>query len=205
MCHEDTGDGKLAITRHLSSHMEEISLAALPAGIGANDDESESGDSNASESSHDKMECRVCRKFGSPEEMKLCANHPGPGHWFHDGCGETDTSVPSAFRRCGVCDDWAVDFPPDTALGEGYRDTERIESIHDVVDGTAGYLPDPGLNLRDVVDGTAGSLPDPGLNLRDMPSKEQLWKLYLEDEERYGNSRRLLFTFEDQSGIFIRK
>lgn len=38
MCHEETGDGKFIITRHLSSHMEEISLAALPAGVEVDDE-----------------------------------------------------------------------------------------------------------------------------------------------------------------------
>ncbi len=33
LCKEHTGDGKLAVTRHLSKHLEEISLSALPSGV----------------------------------------------------------------------------------------------------------------------------------------------------------------------------
>ena len=39
LCSEATGQGKRAITRHLATHLEEISLSALPSGI---DPESES-------------------------------------------------------------------------------------------------------------------------------------------------------------------
>ncbi|KAK3290852.1 uncharacterized protein B0H64DRAFT_446673 [Chaetomium fimeti] len=52
ICHENTGNGKIAITRHLSNHMEEISLAALPAGIEM-DDESDSYSDDTSATSHD--------------------------------------------------------------------------------------------------------------------------------------------------------
>ncbi|KAH7124218.1 hypothetical protein EDB81DRAFT_890307 [Dactylonectria macrodidyma] len=38
LCHEETGEGEAAITRHLASHMEEISLAALPTGYDSDDD-----------------------------------------------------------------------------------------------------------------------------------------------------------------------
>ncbi|RDW87378.1 hypothetical protein BP5796_03072 [Coleophoma crateriformis] len=33
LCHNDTGDGKIAIIKHLGGHLEEISLSALPSGI----------------------------------------------------------------------------------------------------------------------------------------------------------------------------
>ncbi len=39
LCSEVTGPGKRAITRHLATHLEEISLSALPSGV---DPESES-------------------------------------------------------------------------------------------------------------------------------------------------------------------
>lgn len=45
LCLQDTGDGKFAITGHLSSHMEEISLAALP--VGADEDQNDSSDSES--------------------------------------------------------------------------------------------------------------------------------------------------------------
>ncbi|SPO02513.1 uncharacterized protein DNG_05186 [Cephalotrichum gorgonifer] len=47
MCEEDTGDGKFTITRHLSSHMEEISLKALPGGVEP-DEISDSGTDDSS-------------------------------------------------------------------------------------------------------------------------------------------------------------
>ena len=59
MCHEDTGKGKAAISRHLSSHMEEISLAALPAGV-ETDDESDSYSDDISSNSSYEWECRAC-------------------------------------------------------------------------------------------------------------------------------------------------
>lgn len=50
LCHEETGEGKTAIIHHLSSHMEEISLAALPSGYDSDNDlkesEDEDGDGN---------------------------------------------------------------------------------------------------------------------------------------------------------------
>ncbi|RYP65226.1 hypothetical protein DL770_009053 [Monosporascus sp. CRB-9-2] len=48
LCHDETGVGKSAISRHLSSHMEEISLAALPVGV-ESDNESDSDVDSASE------------------------------------------------------------------------------------------------------------------------------------------------------------
>lgn len=71
MCHEDTGKGKIAITRHLSSHMEEISLAALPAGIGT-DDESDSYGNDPSSISYDKRECGTCGRAVSTGVMHFC-------------------------------------------------------------------------------------------------------------------------------------
>ncbi|UPL00083.1 hypothetical protein LCI18_011017 [Fusarium solani-melongenae] len=38
LCHEETGEGKTAIIHHLASHMEEISLAALPSGYDSDND-----------------------------------------------------------------------------------------------------------------------------------------------------------------------
>ena len=35
LCAEDTGGGKSALTTHLAKHLEEISLSALPAGVGS--------------------------------------------------------------------------------------------------------------------------------------------------------------------------
>ncbi|KAH7145484.1 hypothetical protein B0J13DRAFT_322822 [Dactylonectria estremocensis] len=50
-CLEPTGSGKVVIVKHLSSHMEEISLASLPAGVDSDsDDESSSIASEHSES-----------------------------------------------------------------------------------------------------------------------------------------------------------
>ncbi|KAH8900698.1 hypothetical protein GQ53DRAFT_835635 [Thozetella sp. PMI_491] len=46
LCKEETGDGKVAITRHLSKHLEEISLSALPIG-----DDSNTGSEYTSEDS----------------------------------------------------------------------------------------------------------------------------------------------------------
>lgn len=51
LCKEETGSGKMAITRHLSKHLEEISLSALPVEIGstvASENVSEFSDSNES-------------------------------------------------------------------------------------------------------------------------------------------------------------
>ena len=59
MCHDETGDGKFAITRHLSSHMEEISLAALPAGIDLDNDSDM--DSAVEDKSDDTEECHRCK------------------------------------------------------------------------------------------------------------------------------------------------
>ena len=59
MCHDETGDGKFAITRHLSSHMEEISLAALPAGIDLDNDSDL--DSVVEDKSDDTDECHKCK------------------------------------------------------------------------------------------------------------------------------------------------
>ena len=59
MCHDETGDGKFAITHHLSSHMEEISLAALPSGIDLDNDSDL--DSAAEDKSDDMEECRRCK------------------------------------------------------------------------------------------------------------------------------------------------
>lgn len=41
LCIEPTGDGKMAIMKHLANHFEEISLSSLPTGV---DSENESGD-----------------------------------------------------------------------------------------------------------------------------------------------------------------
>ncbi|RTE81251.1 hypothetical protein BHE90_004236 [Fusarium euwallaceae] len=44
LCHEETGKGKTAIVHHLTRHMEEISLAALPSGYDSDNDIEESED-----------------------------------------------------------------------------------------------------------------------------------------------------------------
>ncbi|KEY74960.1 hypothetical protein S7711_01308 [Stachybotrys chartarum IBT 7711] len=43
LCSEDTGDGKFVISRHLSDHLEEISLAALPLSVEDENDEPSCG------------------------------------------------------------------------------------------------------------------------------------------------------------------
>ena len=105
ICHEDTGDGELIITRHLSSHMEEISLASLPAGVEI-DDESNSGASDTSQTRREKVECRVCGRPDFSDEMELCFHPPAPAHWFHIWCRQTaNTRQPVVAHFCGVCGD----------------------------------------------------------------------------------------------------
>lgn len=169
--------------------MEEISLAALPVGIEA-DDETDSCASHASDFSHGKVECHVCGKLDSQENMKPCGNRL-PGHWFHYGCSKSGASVSLPFYFCGVCGDGAVETLPFAELlpvaapNESYRDTDPSEPIQDVIYGTAGSLPGPGSNLL----GTPGS--------------EQLWKAYLEEEERYKNATN--DDFPDQSALLLSK
>ncbi|KAK8032001.1 hypothetical protein PG990_001735 [Apiospora arundinis] len=48
LCKEDTGTGRTVITRHLSSHLEELSLGALPSAHEVDSSQSEGEDSKAS-------------------------------------------------------------------------------------------------------------------------------------------------------------
>ncbi|KAL7948551.1 hypothetical protein V8C42DRAFT_254354 [Trichoderma barbatum] len=52
LCKEETGSGKITITKHLSKHLEEISLSALPVEVDSNaasENSSESGDASSEE------------------------------------------------------------------------------------------------------------------------------------------------------------
>ncbi|KAM6511507.1 hypothetical protein FALCPG4_016511 [Fusarium falciforme] len=56
LCHEETGEGKTAIIHHLASHMEEISLAALPSGYDSDNDLEESDDEDKNEDEDDEKD-----------------------------------------------------------------------------------------------------------------------------------------------------
>ena len=71
MCHEDTGKGKAAISRHLSSHMEEISLAALPAGVETDDESDSYSDDTSSDRSYEWV-CGTCGHVMRRGVMHVC-------------------------------------------------------------------------------------------------------------------------------------
>ena len=118
MCREETGDGKFAITRHLSSHMEEISLAALPGGVELDDESGSDPDSDVAPDDDDDLEdaddevssgdtnylekCCVCRRVDRKKEMYQCSAKKWTEHWYHDGCGYEDDGD-SGRSWCGMC------------------------------------------------------------------------------------------------------
>ena len=95
MCHDETGDGKFAITRHLSSHMEEISLAALPAGIDLDNDSDL--DSAVEDKSEDTEECHRCniRKNRTDMTSRYTMNGSYATVWECRECGPSRSKIPS--------------------------------------------------------------------------------------------------------------
>lgn len=112
MCHEETGDGKFGITRHLSSHMEEISLAALPAGVETDDESDSDYDDSPGDSNHE-IKCCICGNTNPKTKMLQCRRPPV--HWFHEDCFLITNPWPYPGERlCGLCDD---EIAKDTASG----------------------------------------------------------------------------------------
>lgn len=67
LCNESTGEGKSAVLDHLGGHMEEISLASLPAGADSHADPESDRDDNASDTSDSSTseQLKTTRKTGS--------------------------------------------------------------------------------------------------------------------------------------------
>ncbi|KAK3682258.1 hypothetical protein B0T22DRAFT_484333 [Podospora appendiculata] len=83
LCAEETGDGKLAVTRHMAGHLEEISLSALPAGVNSNensDGDSETNGSDKSDGLHESARegdtAKIEPPSGDREAPHAPANHP---------------------------------------------------------------------------------------------------------------------------------
>lgn len=66
LCREETGNGKIAITKHLSKHLEEVSLSALPVEVDS-DAESE----NSPESSDASSSCNEGNGAGIDENGEM--------------------------------------------------------------------------------------------------------------------------------------
>jgi len=89
LCFGDTGAGKIAITKHLGSHLEEISLAALPSNP---DFESEDGESEGGEGDsmgmEDEQEAGVTDEPGQNSDAEEVRHEPEvlpwlPPSWEH--------------------------------------------------------------------------------------------------------------------------
>ncbi|KFA79353.1 hypothetical protein S40288_03570 [Stachybotrys chartarum IBT 40288] len=88
LCSEDTGDGKFVISRHLSDHLEEISLAALPLSVEDENDEP------SSESEHELVLGSIDSQVseGADEESYtikcICHGPEDDGHTIYcEACG----------------------------------------------------------------------------------------------------------------------
>lgn len=128
LCSEDTGDGKPVISRHLSGHLEEISLAALPLSVEDENDESYSesdhesvvgsSDSQVSEVANEEsytIKC-ICQ---DPEDDgdRICCE--ACGTWQHRECYYThnrEEAIQEGFSHfCADCKSRHPD-PRETAL-----------------------------------------------------------------------------------------
>ena len=112
LCLVSTGDGKIAITKHLGAHLEEISLAALPSGV----NESEDGKSEDTGSEGEGVE-----KGTDHHQDASGVNDSG----VESGTSQWDHSKPRHRTRRPSGDSSVAEGDANSVRGDADRDGDR--------------------------------------------------------------------------------